>query len=538
MAPPRRDFNNFGPKFHGDTSVMHDSLKSRTVASLGYSLACRLIVFTLSSATAIVLARNLTASDYGIVGLAMIFTGLLAQFSDLGVTASIIQKESISEDELYTAFTLKILLGLAIFALSIFLGSVSLGAFDNPAVGAVIVVLAANLLIGCLGFIPNAVMTRDLRFKRLTIPQIGSQVTASAVAVITVYAGFRYWSIVISNLTASVASVAILFTLCPVSIKLRWDGQSLKRHVEFGMSLFLSGLMVFVLFNADNFVIGAVSGAAVLGFYAIAFSWGTKVACFLSSAIHGVLLSAFSRVQQDTDRLKRGYLTILEYVSFGAVMGNVLLFILSKDLLVLVLGAGTEKWLPALGALDILCAYGIVRAVLEPVGSVIIASGRPDLILKSNAVVAVLQAACLYPGLKYFGIAGVAVVVTLSYSLQFLIYLPALRRGMGLHTSAIFRRVFPSVLSGCVVAAFGFALRRFMVISWFSMILKLSMGFSLYMLTYATITRGKILKDGGEVLCALLAKTDLPPESTNWMGCAHITLLRGRKAPFLPKAKI
>lgn len=481
---------------------MNESLRAKTAANLTYNILSRLLVFTLSAVTGIVLARNLNSSDYGIVGFAMIFIEFLQQFNDLGVTSSIIQKENIGDNDLYTAFTLKVLLGLLIFSLSFLWGDASREAFDNPAVKSVIVVLAANFLINGFGFLPTTILTRELKFKKLTIPQIGSRIAATVVAITTVYMGFRYWSIVLSSVASSVTSVAIVWTLCPVGLKFRWDSRAAKELIKFGSHLFIAGLMIFVLFNADNFVIGAVNGAATLGFYAIAFNWSTKATDFIAQAVHNILLSTFSRIQRDIERLKRGYLTIVEYVSLGAILANVLLLIASKELLVLVLGAGTGKWLPALPALDILCIYGAIRSLLEPVGSLIVAIGRPALISKSNAIVAAIQVACLYPSLRYFGIGGVAAVVTLSYAAQFLIYFPALRREIDITFPEVFRSIRPALASGCVLAGFGFTLDHFINTSWLSLAAKLAIGSSLFMVTHGLITRWKMFKEAREIVDA------------------------------------
>lgn len=494
----------------GKEATLSEPLKAKTVVNLSYNLLTRVLVFILSSATGIILARNLSSSDYGIVGFAMIFMGFLGQFSDLGVTSSAIQKETLLENELYTAFTLKIALGLLLFFMSFIFADLSQWAFDNPAVKIVVIVLAIGFLIDCLGFLSRTTLTRELKFKRLTIPQIGSQIAASAVAITTVYLGFRYWSIVFADLATSVATVAIVFALCPVPLKFKWDPESARKLLKFGSNLFFAGLMTFALFNADNFVIGAVGGAAVLGFYSIAFNWGTKATNLIAQAIHKILLSTFSRVQNDAERLRRGYLTILEYVGFAAILANTLLLIASKDLLVLVLGAGTGKWLPALVALDIFCLYGTIRAILEPVGSVIIAIGRPALLFKSNAIVTTLQLACLYPALRYFGIAGVAVVVTVSYAAQFFIYFPALRKELGIAFSAAFRAVRPALLSGLVLAAFGLAFDRFVATSWLSLAAKLTLGPCLYLVTYGLVTRWRMIKEAREIIGTVLLK---PSES-------------------------
>lgn len=490
---------------------MNESLRLKTAANLSYNLLCRVLVFALSAATGIILARNLTSSDYGIVGFAMIFISFLRQFSDLGISSSIIRKESIDEDDLYTVFTLKILLSAIAFLASFAWGALSQMAFDIPAVKPVIIVLAVGLLLDSPGFLPTTVLTRELKFKRLTVPQIGSQLTASVVAITTVYLGFRYWSIVFSNLSATIAGAAIVFALRPVPLKLRWNPQVGKEHLKFGSQLFFAGLMIFVLFNADNFVVGAVGGAATLGFYSIAFNWSTKATGFISQAVHNILLSTFSRVQRDAERLKRGYLTILEYVSFAAILANILLLIVSRELLVLVLGAGTGKWLPAMVALDILCVYGIVRALLEPVGNMIVAVGKPALILKSNTIVAALQVGCLYPAFRYFGIAGVAALVVISYSVQFLVYFPTLHRELSLSFTAVVRSVRPAVLSGGALAAFGFVLDRFLGTSWLSLAVKLLLGASLYIIIYNLMTKWKIVKEAREIIGAVLAKPNQSP---------------------------
>ena len=136
----------------------------------------------------------------------------------------------------------------------------------------------------------------------------------------------------------------------------------------------------------------------------------------------------------------------------------------------------------------------------------IVAIGKPGLIFKSNAIVTCLQLACLYPALRYFGIAGVAVVVTLSYTVQFLIYFPALRREMAMTFTSVYRCVHPAILSGCVLAACGFAVDRFLETSWLSLTIKLTVGSGLYLLTYGLVTKWKILMEARQIVSAALLR--------------------------------
>lgn len=489
---------------------MNRTLKSKTAENLAYTVLSRLFIFVLSSLTSIILARRLTTSDYGIVGFASIFVIFLGMFDDLGVTQSIVQKEKIEESELYTVFTLKVILGLLIILLSFGWAALSRKVFDNPAVKPVIIVLATCSFINSLGFIPIALLSRDLKFKRLAVPQIGGQVVATVVAIISVYMGARYWSLVFAGLSSCIASAAIVFALCPVPYRFRWDLGAAKEHLSFGSHLFMAWIMAFVLFNSDNFVIGAVGGAAMLGFYSIAFNWSSKACNFIEAATQGVLLATFSRLQDQTETLKRGYLRVLEYVSLAAILANVLLLILSRELLTLVLGGGTGKWLPALSALRILCVYGALRAIVEPVRSMVIAIGRPGLIFKSNTVVTCFQVAGLYPALRYLGVEGVAIVVALSYGLQLFIYFPLLRRELGLSYRAVFGCLRSALLAGAVLAAFGLAFSRFASVSWWTLAAKLFLGSGLYLSIFGCSTRWKIFKDAREVVNALALKPYRP----------------------------
>ena len=159
-----------------------------------------------------------------------------------------------------------------------------------------------------------------------------------------------------------------------------------------------------------------------------------------------------------------------------------------------------------MNALRILCVYGAVRGILEPVVSMVTAIGWPALIFKANAVVTFFQLVCLYPALRYWGLQGVAVVVTFSYSLQFLIYFPMLRRELDLFYGEVFGAVRSALLAGGALAAFGVAYDRYFPVSWFSLAAKLVLGTGLYLSIFGCVTGWKIVKDAREILDAVLMK--------------------------------
>ena len=167
---------------------MNESLRVKTTVNLSYSLFSKLFTFSLASVTAIVFARKLSPNDYGIVGFAMIFIDFLGKFSDL-VSRPTLSKRKVSGRATFILPSRSRFICAPFIFLSFIWGSVSQRVFDNPAVRAVIIVPGCWLLDRLHWVSSNDKLARDLRFKRLTVPQIGSQVTATAVAMAAVYWG-------------------------------------------------------------------------------------------------------------------------------------------------------------------------------------------------------------------------------------------------------------------------------------------------------------------------------------------------------------
>src|SRR5208283_5768758 len=92
----------------------------------GATLVC---LFVTSS----VIARNLSPSDYGVIGFATIIIGFLSHFSDMGVISAVIRRPSLDQKSLWTAFTLKIILSSAAFIAAFLIAPFAHHFFEHPA---------------------------------------------------------------------------------------------------------------------------------------------------------------------------------------------------------------------------------------------------------------------------------------------------------------------------------------------------------------------------------------------------------------------
>jgi O-antigen/teichoic acid export membrane protein len=219
------------------------------------------------------------------------------------------------------------------------------------------------------------------------------------------------------------------------------------------------------------------------------------VSTMIGSIVLSVLFPTFSRMQGDRERLKNSYLKVLQYISFGGVLVNMTLFVVSRDFLFLVLGHHTDKWMPALTALRILCFYGVVRLLLEPVGQVVMAIGRTDVLRKATLLVATVELIGLYPALYFLGIEGVALLVTVAYVVQYALYYAVLRSELGVSFKDLCSCVGPA-LWGMLVLSLVFLIGETgQGGSVLVFIIKMAGCVGIYLITYGVATKWQLYKD-------------------------------------------
>lgn len=493
---------------------MTEHFRVKAFVNIRYMSVAKVVTVALSTVVNIVLAQNLASADFGIYGFALIFITFLLLFKDLGMGTAVIQKENLDDRGLYSAFTINLVLGCAICLYGFILSPVAGIFFHDKAVVLVIRVLSLNFLINAFSFLPNSLLTRELSYRKLFFAQVYSSIFGAATSIVLALSGFKYWSIVIASLCTSLTTTIVLNFLRPVRIRILFDREKASELVHFGGSLFLTGLLAFITFNMDNFTIGTVQGSKGLGYYTIAFNWGATICGLLATTVHTVLFPTFSKIQGDWDRLKRIYLRVLGYISFISILANIILFVVAKDFLFFILGRGTDKWLPALTAFRILCIYGIIRSLLEPVGSVILALGKANMILKANIVSAVLTLVFIYPAVLFFGLVGAAIVATAAYATQYLIYFPFLESVFGLRYREVWSAAKPAIISASLVVMFSSmhaAISR--TNSIFMMGQKILLGAAGFFLLHEMISRGKFIKETRTIMSDLkLMKPQSPQE--------------------------
>lgn len=466
-----------------------------TLKSIGHNAVAKMLTLGTQGAASMILARRLGADDYGVVGIALVVIGLLNRFSEMGLSAAIVQRPHVDSKTLATAQSINALIGLGLFLAAQALAPLADVILHSPASVTVVRVLAFGFLINVVGFLPNAMLTREMRFAELRIPAVCGAVIRGVLAITCAIAGLKYWSIVIGTMAGNVVSAVGLRMMRPIRVKWSLDRVIGAELLRFGGPLLGVSVLVFAVFNIDNAIIGAQLGTAELGYYTVAMTWGTFVCGTLTEVVHSVLFPRFSREQADRPLLRSMYLRSLRLILFGAVLVNTTLFCVSDGFLYFILGKSTDRWMPALDTLRVLCCYGAVRAAMEPIGNVLLALGRPKIIFHANLIAVAVELAALPFVASRFGILGVGIFLCLAYATQWAIYLPFLRRELKIGPRDFLPIIGPSLGAIGVVMAAAFILPVDATTAPSAMILKSTVAGAVFVAVHELLSRGSIFRE-------------------------------------------
>lgn len=431
-----------------------EGLTGRALAGTGWSTVSTVGKQLLTLASVMTVARILGPSAYGVMAMAVIVTGLISNFRDLGTASAIIQKKQVSPGLLSSLFWVNISVGFVLSAAVWITSPLSADFFHNADVSPILKALAASMFIASCGVVHNALLMRHMAFKAIAVTDVAAALAAYVVALSTALAGFGVWSLVFASLTNSVVSTLGYLIAAAFRPKFEFHISEVKSIARYSSNLSAFGIVNFGYRNSDNLIVGRVLGKIALGYYQMAYNLMLTPIVNVSSVISQVLLPAFSRIQDDDSRFRSAYLrgTMLTGLLTFPMMAG--LGVTADPLIRAVLGT---KWLGAIVPFEFLSVVGLIQSVQTMTGIIYQAKGRTDWMFRWSLVVLASTVTAFLIGV-HFGITGVAagyaiVYVTLLAIPGFLIPFRLIGLSIGEFGSALLPQL--AIAAGMAAACLG-----------------------------------------------------------------------------------
>ena len=350
----------------------------------------------------LVLARILDPSDFGVLGMIMVFFAVGAALIDSGLSVSIIRTDRPTDVEYSTVFYLNLILS-ALAYLVVFIAAPYIAKFYNQDL------LVSLIRVYCIGFIisafrliPTAVLVRNMDFKKITIYNIPGNIVGFVVGVLMAQNGYKVWSIVGLFLSTQIVSTFIYFFFGKWKPVLRFSRKYAIFHWDFGYKLMISTQINIVFENIYNVLIGRYYGVETLGYYERAYTLCNYPMSILTIVANKISLPLFSQITDDSVKTRITFRRVLLFSFFLSTPLMLGAIVVAEPLIYLVLG---DKWGSAVAIFQVLCLSYVWYPIHFLNINILSVSGRSDLFLKLELLKKVLLIITVVIGIS-FGIKG------------------------------------------------------------------------------------------------------------------------------------
>jgi O-antigen/teichoic acid export membrane protein len=310
----------------------------------------RYVVMGVNLASATVLARLLTPSEFGVSVLGASVLSIAEAIRELGSVAYLVQQKTITQGKIRTVFTISLLVTMMMTIVLVTLSGTFGRFYGVPELARYIEIIALGYAIAPFAHPIYAVLSRDMEFGKLAMLDTLTMLVNAMASVILVLEGFGYiglaWATVISGATWTLLGLCVKrdFSVYRPSFA-EWRGV-----LSFGAW----GSATAVLYRSSEslfwLILGKLLDARAVGLCQRAVLLAQFPDRVILAGVGAVALPAFSDRARQGRTLKEAYLGAIEHITAVQWPALILLVIMAGPIVSLLFGS---QWLDAIPLVQI-----------------------------------------------------------------------------------------------------------------------------------------------------------------------------------------
>jgi len=435
-----------------------ESLKKKTAQGLLWGGFSNGIQQLLNLVFGIFLARMLSQTDYGVIGMLAIFSALATTLQGGGFISAINRKETATHEDYNAVFWTSILVSLVLYLLLSACAPLIAHFYDVPELEPLARYVFLGFLIASFGVAPGAYMFRNMMVREMAILQISSILISGIVGLSMAASGFTYWGLATQNNVNILVGTVMGYYFTGWRPTLPVNFRPVKEMLGFSSKLIITNMLTVVNNNIFSVLLGRLYTPKEVGNYTQANKWNNIGHSFVSNMLNGIAQPVFAKTSSDKDRQKnifRKLLRFTAFVSFPAMLG---LALVAREFIEILL---TAKWNESAGMLQILCVAGAFFPISSLFSNLLISRGRSSIYMWCSLALCTMQllAALLAAprGITFM----IQVYAAVNVSWLFVWHFFA-RREIGIRLTEVLKDIAPYLLlSVALVTAAAFIVQPF-----------------------------------------------------------------------------
>lgn len=352
----------------------------------------------------IVIARFVTPTEYGVLGILMVLITISQVFIDSGLGSALIYRANKDPRDVSTTFTFNLIISIISFVVIYYSASWIDSFFAIPGLQTKLRVCSLVLISNSMVVVPTSILKIDLNFRALAFSNMMSTLISGIVAVLLAYQGFGVWALIIQQLARSLILLVSVLYWCRWKPQIAFYKKSFSGLYNYGVKLFFTSCITKMVDESTSFFIAKFLTPYHLGLYTRGNQFASLPGTIMGSVVNSVLFPSLSQLKDKEEEFNSLFRKSVVYQAALSVPLFCWLAMLSEPLIRILL---TEEWLDVVPVMQILCIGRCLSPVANISEQVLMGKGRSDLMLKQQIIkmsIKFIMVVCL---LKY-GLLAVA----------------------------------------------------------------------------------------------------------------------------------
>lgn len=445
---------------------MANSLKEDTVKGFIWRLSQNAGSQIINFVIQIILARLLLPDDYGVIAITSVFLAFANVFIQTGFSSGIIREKNLSEVDTSSVFYAGIITAILIYLVIFLLSPIIANYYSKPILKLILRTQALSIIIGSIYSVQNALISRELAFKKGFISNITAYMIQGVIGITLAMKNFGVWSLVYANIVGNLANCLITIKIVKWRPTASFSFHSVKKIFTYSSNILFSNLMNTAYNNVNSLVIGKVFNSEILGYYNRGFQFPSLIMTNFDGAMTTVLFSTLSKCQNEKDlfiRVLRRSMKASLYITAPLMFG---LATIAQPLVQILL---TDKWLPSVPFIQLNCLICITWPLSAKIHA-INAVGKSGISLTLNTISKLLGLAFMIFALPYGIIPFVVSSFFASCVMQIFYFLFSFKiLNYGIFDQ--FKDIFPPIVFSLIMA----------IMVWLASLINIPVIFSLFL---------------------------------------------------------
>lgn len=461
------------------------SIKQKTISGVKWNAVGKLSSQVLEFIISVILMRLLLPTDYGLIGMSMVFIGFASMFTDFGFGSALVQKKELTEAHKSTIFWFNILIGLFLTLLFYFASDFIAVFFESEQLAGIIKILSLIFLLSSLSIVPNTLLQKAMNFKLINKIKIAVVFITGIVSVSLAFNGFGVWSLVFQHLSTQLVTFLLVFYFTDWRPSFIFSKNALNDL--FSYSVYFTGFNFINYWarKSDDLLIGKFIGSAGLGIYSRAYNLMLLPITHIISLFSSVMFPAFSTIQDDKARVKKIYLDIMQVLTLITFPMMIGLIVTAEPFILAIFG---QKWKDVIPVLQILSFVGVLQTLGNPTGWIYTSQGNTKLMFNWGAVASGMVIIAIVIGVMF----GTVVSVALAYLIvNALLSYPVIAipgRLINMSAFEVYKKISSAFVFSLIMASVVFLFDQF-IVNDLSYIIRLITDVVIGMVTYLLLLR-------------------------------------------------